>query len=114
MATCREGAVSAVHYDSYTEARAHLKDLLDAAERAAMTSSCANGLSVPRGDLAAADPQRSRVLLPDRAVAPSPSVISSTSTSRGSGHACTTVSNLIVEPLSRRPRPLPADVVYLL
>jgi predicted RNase H-like HicB family nuclease len=25
--------VSAVHYDSYTEARAHLKDLLDAAER---------------------------------------------------------------------------------
>jgi predicted RNase H-like HicB family nuclease len=25
--------MSAVHYDSYTEARAHLKDLLDAAER---------------------------------------------------------------------------------
>jgi predicted RNase H-like HicB family nuclease len=25
--------VSAVHYDSYSEARAHLKDLLDAAER---------------------------------------------------------------------------------
>jgi predicted RNase H-like HicB family nuclease len=25
--------VSATHYDSYTEARAHLKDLLDAAER---------------------------------------------------------------------------------
>lgn len=24
--------MSAVHYDSYTEARAHLKDLLDAAE----------------------------------------------------------------------------------
>lgn len=28
-----EEAMSAVHYDSYTEARAHLKDLLDAAER---------------------------------------------------------------------------------
>jgi predicted RNase H-like HicB family nuclease len=26
-------AVSAVHYDSYSDARAHLKDLLDAAER---------------------------------------------------------------------------------
>jgi predicted RNase H-like HicB family nuclease len=26
-------AMSAVHYDSYTDARAHLKDLLDAAER---------------------------------------------------------------------------------
>jgi predicted RNase H-like HicB family nuclease len=26
-------AMSIVHYDSYTEARAHLKDLLDAAER---------------------------------------------------------------------------------
>jgi predicted RNase H-like HicB family nuclease len=26
-------AVSAVHFDSYSEARAHLKDLLDAAER---------------------------------------------------------------------------------
>ncbi len=25
--------MSAVHYDSYTDARAHLKDLLDAAER---------------------------------------------------------------------------------
>jgi hypothetical protein len=25
--------MSAVHYDSYTEARAHLKDLLDAAEK---------------------------------------------------------------------------------
>ena len=28
----REVAMSAVHYDSYTDARAHLKDLLDAAE----------------------------------------------------------------------------------
>ena len=28
-----EVVMSAVHYDSYTEARAHLKDLLDAAER---------------------------------------------------------------------------------
>jgi predicted RNase H-like HicB family nuclease len=31
--TDREVAMSAVHYDSYTEARAHLKDLLDAAEK---------------------------------------------------------------------------------
>jgi predicted RNase H-like HicB family nuclease len=32
---CGEGgaAMSAVHYDSYTDARTHLKDLLDAAER---------------------------------------------------------------------------------
>jgi hypothetical protein len=30
---CREAAMSAVHFDSYTDARAHLKDLLDAAER---------------------------------------------------------------------------------
>lgn len=28
-----EAAMSSVHYDSYSEARAHLKDLLDAAER---------------------------------------------------------------------------------
>jgi predicted RNase H-like HicB family nuclease len=28
-----EAVMAAVHYDSYTEARAHLKDLLDAAER---------------------------------------------------------------------------------
>jgi len=27
------GGMSGLHYDSYTEARAHLKDLLDAAER---------------------------------------------------------------------------------
>ncbi|WP_237048094.1 type II toxin-antitoxin system HicB family antitoxin [Lentzea guizhouensis] len=31
--TNREAAVSAVHFESYTEARAHLKDLLNAAER---------------------------------------------------------------------------------
>ncbi|WP_026152008.1 prevent-host-death protein [Actinopolyspora halophila] len=30
--------MSAVHYDSYTEARAHLKDLLDAAERGHVAS----------------------------------------------------------------------------
>ena len=28
-----EAGMSAVHFDSYTEARAHLKDLLDAAEQ---------------------------------------------------------------------------------
>jgi predicted RNase H-like HicB family nuclease len=31
--TSRRPFMSAVHYDSYTEARAHLKDLLDAAEK---------------------------------------------------------------------------------
>ena len=33
LKTEQGAAMSAVHYDSYTDARAHLKDLLDAAER---------------------------------------------------------------------------------
>jgi hypothetical protein len=35
--------MSVTHYDSYTDARAHLKDLLDAAERGRVAAPAANG-----------------------------------------------------------------------